>query len=83
MFGSYAKGTATEDSDVDLLIDPRGAVVRGMFAWGGVYEDFQIALKKNVDIILQDSLESEIARKQTPSFVQRVERERVVLYERA
>ncbi len=28
LFGSYARGTATENSDIDLLIDTEGASVR-------------------------------------------------------
>ena len=36
-FGSYARGEATEDSDVDLLIDRCN--VRSGFVLGGLYAD--------------------------------------------
>ena len=32
LFGSNAKGEATEDSDVDILIDRTGTALRGLFA---------------------------------------------------
>ena len=31
LFGSYAKGTATETSDIDLLVDTTGSKITGMF----------------------------------------------------
>ena len=38
-FGSYARGEATEHSDMDLLID-RGSIRSG-FVLGGLYADLQ------------------------------------------
>lgn len=31
LFGSYARGTAREDSDLDLLVDTTGARIAGFF----------------------------------------------------
>lgn len=53
LFGSYARGSATEESDVDLLIDK--ANVTG-FRFFGMYDAFEEALGKPVDIITIDSL---------------------------
>lgn len=47
LFGSYAKGTATEKSDVDLLIS---SDVTGMRYYGMV-EKLKNKLKKNVDAL--------------------------------
>ena len=47
VFGSYARGEAREDSDVDLLIDDTGSGLRG-FAYGGLYADLEDALEKKI-----------------------------------
>ena len=47
LFGSYAKGTATERSDVDLLVS---ADVSGIKFYG-LAERLREALRKNVDLI--------------------------------
>jgi len=48
LFGSYAKGNATENSDVDIMIDSRGQL-KG-FKFFGVATDIENALKKSVDL---------------------------------
>ena len=57
LFGSYAKGKATETSDVDLLIS---ANVKGLVFYGLV-EEIRTALGKKVDVLdmnqLKDNLE--------------------------
>ena len=47
LFGSYVKGTAAENSDVDIYVD---SGLRGM-AFFGLLEDVVTSLDKNVDLI--------------------------------
>ncbi len=47
LFGSYAKGCAGENSDVDILVD---SGLRGL-AFFGLLEDVVNALDKSVDMI--------------------------------
>lgn len=56
LFGSYAKGYATEKSDVDLLVstDLKG------FDYVGLVEDFHRELHKNIDLIRLDNANSEL-----------------------
>ncbi|MDE6731787.1 MAG: nucleotidyltransferase domain-containing protein [Oscillospiraceae bacterium] len=56
LFGSYARGEATEESDVDLLVGAEN--VHG-FAFGGLYNDLQEALGKELDLITLRGLYSE------------------------
>lgn len=56
LFGSYAKETATEKSDVDLLLS---SSVTGMKFYGLV-EELRERLKKKVEVITSSSLESNI-----------------------
>jgi len=53
LFGSYAKGTATEKSDVDLLIS---IPVSGMKFYG-LIETLRTQLKKKVEVITASSLQ--------------------------
>ena len=46
LFGSYAKGTATEKSDIDLLVDSR---LRGL-RFVGFLDDIQRTVGKRVDL---------------------------------
>lgn len=52
LFGSYANGTATERSDIDLLISTEVTGLR----FYGLAERLRTALKKNIDLISIDQL---------------------------
>ena len=80
LFGSYARGTATEVSDIDLLVDTTGTSLTSLLALGALYCDLEEALKKPIDLITISSLEQ---RAQMPSdldFRKAVMEERVTLY---
>jgi len=49
LFGSYATGEATEDSDVDIVIDSQGQLLNMDFF--GVLHDITELLGKKVDLI--------------------------------
>lgn len=49
LFGSYARGDATEESDVDLRIVVGKPF--GMLTLNRLNEEFETALQKNVDVI--------------------------------
>ena len=70
LFGSYAKGTATEDSDVDILIN-RGDIhtYRQYF---GFYQDLKNELAKEVDVSAEDGM--------YPQILHLVEKYRIPLY---
>ena len=80
LFGSYARGTATEASDIDLLVDTTGTSLTSLFSLGALYCDLEEALKKPIDLLTISSLEQ---RAQMPSdldFRKAVMEERVKLY---
>ncbi|MDR3225304.1 MAG: nucleotidyltransferase domain-containing protein [Clostridiales Family XIII bacterium] len=72
VFGSYARGEATKDSDLDFHIIDRGAL-RGLFRLSG----FNIALKEklqmDVDVVTSGSLSEE--------FLKNISGEEIVVYE--
>jgi predicted nucleotidyltransferase len=54
LFGSYARGEATPDSDIDIRIADRGDL-RGLFRLSGFQLDITEKLGKNVDVLPTDS----------------------------
>lgn len=70
LFGSYARGEATENSDVDLRVE-KGSL-KGMFALCGLYTEIEEALQTKVDVLTTGSLDE--------SFLRRIQDEEVLLY---
>ena len=75
LFGSYARGSATETSDVDLCIDANG--LRGLFALSGLRIDLEEALSKELDLITVNSLKYN----KDPEFLDHLRKEQVLIYE--
>ena len=80
LFGSYARGTATEESDIDLLIDTEGSGIKSLFQLGAVYCDFEEAFGKEIDLITVSSIEQEMQMPSEAYFRNNVIEERVELY---
>ena len=80
IFGSYARGEATEDSDVDILIDRTNSKIRSLFDMGALYLDLNETLKKEVDIVTVDSLDQPDVQRRTPGFKRHLFNERVMMY---
>lgn len=72
LFGSYARGDMTSDSDIDLRID-KGAI-RGL-AFAGLLGDLEDALDTSVDLISTAGMDTE--------FLKEIQRDEVLLYESA
>ena len=71
LFGSYARGEATQESDVDLRIDK--GTIRGL-RFAGLLGDLEDALGKHVDLISTGGMDE--------AFRRSIAREEVLLYER-
>ncbi|QWU13187.1 Nucleotidyltransferase domain-containing protein [Paenibacillus sophorae] len=74
LFGSYARGTATDASDVDIVIDSKGKLLNLHFY--GLLEDITEQLDKSVDLFEWAEL------RRNPAMCAAVEQEGVVLYEK-
>ena len=71
LFGSYARGDCTENSDIDFRID-KGSL-KGMFALCGLYTEIEEALQTRVDVLTTGSLEDE--------FLHKIRNEEVLIYD--
>lgn len=71
LFGSYARGEATKESDIDFIIN-RGEV-KTMFLLGGLQSELADAFHKKIDILTDDSLD--------PAFRSAIGTDEVTLYD--
>ena len=71
LFGSYARGQATENSDVDLRTDKGN--VKGLFTLGALYSDLEERLGKKLDLLTTGSLDQQ--------FLSHIAQEEVLLYD--
>ena len=75
LFGSYARGEQTPDSDIDILFVPDYSEKSfGLFAYGGMYMDLRKLLGKEVDLIEDGALR--------PYAAKTAERDKILIYER-
>ncbi len=79
LFGSYARGEATEESDIDLLIDAQN--IKGLFELGGVYADLGEALNKEIDLVTIEALNEHKNDPLTVRFVKEISREEKLIYQ--
>lgn len=70
LFGSYAHGNATCNSDVDLRIDK--GTLKGMFALCGLYTEIEQALNMKIDLLTTGSLDQD--------FLKKISEDEVLLY---
>lgn len=80
IFGSYARGEADDNSDVDVLIKREGSKIQG-WLMGGLYEELRESLGKELDLLTVETIEQESTRQRTPLFVENVRTEMVKIYE--
>ena len=70
LFGSYARGEARDDSDVDLIVDC--GAIRSAFQMGGLYADLSEKLGKELDLVTTDHKDK--------AFLGRILRDQLRLY---
>ena len=70
LFGSYSKGTASAESDVDLKIEK--GKLNSLFQIGGFRLDVEDALKLKVDLVTSESSDN--------GFLEMISKEEVLLY---
>lgn len=72
LFGSYARGEATPQSDIDFRVD-RGNLVDPL-ELGGLFSDLEDGFQKDLDVLTTQML--------SPAFLNRIRPEEVLIYAR-
>lgn len=80
LFGSYARGTASEESDIDLLVDTTGTELKSLISLGALYCELEETLGKNIDLITVSALNQKAQMPSEMDFQRTVMQERVVVY---
>jgi len=80
IFGSYARGEATSESDVDILIK-RGKI-RTLFELGGLYYELEEILSKSIDIMTEETFTEQNIDEIGEEFYSVILKERELVYER-
>ena len=78
LFGSYARGEATENSDIDFYVElskPLGLKFCSFFS------DVEESVGKSIDIITKDGLYNPVTMGANKQLIQKINEERKCIYE--
>ncbi|MBQ6442178.1 MAG: nucleotidyltransferase domain-containing protein [Lachnospiraceae bacterium] len=78
LIGSYARGEASKDSDVDLMIS--GGTFDGLYDYSEAVALFEKAFQKKTDLIMEESVQKDESRNGR-RFRQHIKNEGILLYE--
>ena len=81
LFGSYARGEAREESDLDFLVDTTGTELTSLLKLGMLYCDLEAAFEKEIDIITVGAIMQEPAMPSDIDFKNTILNERVQLHD--
>jgi len=80
LFGSYARNEATENSDVDVLIDKTDSKIKSLFDRVALYNELTETLNKEIDLVTTSGVEQEEAKQRAPMFAKNIDKERIIIY---
>ena len=79
LFGSYARGEADPDSDVDIRIDAEH--ITDLFGLGSLYADLEAALAKSLDLVTTQALRQNLHDPLTQRLIRNMRKDEKLLYE--
>ncbi|GHU68234.1 nucleotidyltransferase [Clostridia bacterium] len=83
LFGSYARGEATKNSDIDIMIDRDGSDIKSALDMGGLFAEAEDEFgADNIDLITTGVLTSPYTTRMKPFFVTNIKKEQLKIYER-
>ena len=74
LFGSFARGEETPDSDVDILFEPDMSQHFSLLTLGGMYMDLKELLGREIDLVPDGSL--------LPFATESANNDKILIYER-
>ncbi len=75
LFGSFARGEDTPDSDVDILVEFDHSSPIGLFAYARMHRELEEHLRRKVDLVEEGSLR--------PAVLNHALRDMKIIYERS
>ena len=89
LFGSYARGEARSDSDIDIMIVKKESEIKTLLNLAEFEMKLQEALKKDVDVIIEETYlddtaeENKYGKLAKELFYEQVKKDRRVLYDQS
>ena len=83
LFGSYARGSAREDSDLDFLVDTTGTEIKSLFSLGALYNELEDAFEVPVDLVTVNTLSQQALMPSDERFRDTGWKEKITLYDAA
>ena len=81
LFGSYARGTQTEASDLDFCVDTIGSRIKTLFDFGYFFIELHEAFSEiYFDLITLESLHTPGNRTLYPDFIEEFNKQKVLIY---
>lgn len=80
LFGSYARGQATDQSDIDLVFQSSDSLVHGLIKMTQFKDDLEDALEHDVDVFSLESLTTSVVKENYPRFIDNVTESEILLY---
>jgi predicted nucleotidyltransferase len=81
IFGSYARGEATDESDIDFLIDDTDSKALNLCGFMDMADEFEQKLNKKVDLLSIDTLKGPRMKQHFFKYIDIINVERILLYE--
>lgn len=81
LFGSYARGDASEESDIDFLIDTTGTNLTSLLRLGALYCELEETFGKRIDLITMRAILQAPSMESDVDFRNTVLKERVKLHD--
>jgi predicted nucleotidyltransferase len=83
VFGSYARGEASDESDVDLLIDYSDSNALNLHGFIDMADEFEQTLNKKVDFISAENLNAPTIKKYRSKLINIINKEKILLYKKS
>ena len=86
LFGSYARGEATVDSDVDIMIVKENSSIVTLLNLAEFETELQDTLKKNVDVVIEETYldntveENKYGKLAKDLFFEQIQKDRRIIY---
>lgn len=74
LFGSFSRGEATEESDIDIMVQFMPGAVVGLFKYSRMIRELKQLLHRDVDLVEEGTL--------LPFAEKSAERDKILIYER-
>ena len=81
LFGSYARGTQSETSDIDFCVDTEGSKIKTLFDFGPFFKDLRNEFSEiYFDLITLGSLYTPGNKKLYPDFIDEFNEQKELIY---